>query len=425
MLTKLGSRLSQAAMKRQQPALKSLVATQLRGIKLHEYQAGALLDSFRVKIPLGEVAFSAEECEKIASTMPGGCVVKSQILGGGRGMGHIKETGYQGGVKVVDTPAQAKEVAANLIGGHLVTKQSGADGLPVNCVYVVAKIAIDKEFYLSLTLDRAAGMPCFIYSPEGGMSIEDVAASNPEKIFKYHVDPFAGPDVDELGKAAANLGVPEAKSQVTFLMKALYDVFMEKDCDLIEINPLITTKDGELMAADSKVTVDSNAAFRQKDLAEAEDKTQQNDRERRAAEYDLNYIHIGGNIGCLVNGAGLAMSTMDIIKLYGGEPANFLDVGGSADAEQMIEAMKLLNGDDEVKAVFINIFGGILRCDVLMESILRAAKEVGLAKPIVLRLKGTNADKAKAMLEGKEKELGIFYEEDFDTAAQEVCKIVA
>lgn len=207
-------------------------------------------------------------------------------------------------------------------------------------------------------------------------------------------------------------------------MKNLYECFMEKDCDMVEINPLITTKCGQVMAADSKVTLDSNAAFRQKDLADSEDKTQQNDREAHAAKFDLNYIHIGGNIGCLVNGAGLAMSTMDIIKLYGGEPANFLDVGGSADGEQMVEAIKLLNNDDEVKAIFVNIFGGILRCDVLTQSILSAAKLVGLNKPIVLRLKGTNADIAKTMLEGKQAELGIYYEEDFDTAAQQVCKVV-
>lgn len=278
--------------------------------------------------------------------------------------------------------------------------------------------------YLSLTLDRAAGMPVYIYSPAGGMSIEDVAKETPELIFKYHVNPFTGPDVDELAKAADNLGIPEQRSDLVFLMKSLYDCFIERDCDLVEINPLITTKDGKVMAADSKVTVDSNAAFRQKELAEAEDATQQNEREAHAANYDLNYIHIGGNIGCLVNGAGLAMSTMDIIKLYGGEPANFLDVGGSADGEQMVEAIKLLNSDDEVKAIFVNIFGGILRCDVLTQSILDAAKEVGLTKPIVLRLKGTNSHIAKEMLQGKQEELGIYYEEDFDTAAQEVCKIV-
>ena len=199
---------------------------------------------------------------------------------------------------------------------------------------------------------------------------------------------------------------------------------MDRDCDMVEINPLITTKEGQVMAADSKVTIDSNAAYRQKDLADQEDSTQLNAREAHAAKFDLNYIHIGGNIGCLVNGAGLAMSTMDIIKLYGGEPANFLDVGGSADGDQLTEAVKLLNNDEEVKAIFVNIFGGILKCDVLTQSILNAAELVGLTKPIVLRLKGTNADKAKAMLEGKQESLGIYYEEDFDTAAQKVCKIV-
>lgn len=305
------------------------------------------------------------------------------------------------------------------------TKQSGEDGLPVNCVYIVEKISIDKEMYLSITLDRGAKMPVFIYSPAGGMSIEEVAEEDPSKIFKYWVDPIKGLDVDALSKAADDLGIPEQRSDLVFLMKNLYDCFMQKDCDLVEINPLITTKDGKVMAADSKVTVDSNAAFRQKDLADAEDKSQQNAREAHAAQYDLNYIHIGGNIGCLVNGAGLAMSTMDIIKLYGGEPANFLDVGGSADGEQMVEAVKLLNSDDEVKAIFVNIFGGILRCDVLTESILNAAKQVGLTKPIVLRLKGTNSDIAKQMLEGKQQELGIYYEEDFDTAAQQVCKVVS
>ena len=236
---------------------------------------------------------------------------------------------------------------------------------------------------------------------------------------------FKGPNADDFAQAADNLGIPGNKSDLVFMMKNLYDCFIERDCDMIEINPLITTKDGVLMCADSKVSLDSNAAFRQKDLADAEDLTQQNERECHAKQYDLNYIHIGGNIGCLVNGAGLAMSTMDIIKLYGGEPANFLDVGGSADGDQMKEAMKLLNGDDEVKAIFVNIFGGILRCDVLTQSIIDAAEQVGLDKPIVLRLKGTNADIAKEMLEGKQEALGIFYEEDFDTAAQLVCKKAA
>lgn len=266
--------LSRIAIRSAKSTFKPLVNTQVRGIKLHEYQAGALLDSYKVSIPIGEVAYSPEEAHSIAGKFPDGCVVKSQILGGGRGMGHIKETGFQGGVKLVDTPDQAKKLAGEYIGNHLVTKQSGEDGLPVNCVYIVQKISIDKEMYLSLTLDRAAGKPVFIYSPAGGMSIEDVAEEDPSKIFKLHVDPFKGPDVEELNKAAEHLGIPGNKSEVTFLMKSLYDCFIEKDCDMIEINPLITTKEGKVVCADSKVTLDSNAAFRQKDLAEAEDLTQ-------------------------------------------------------------------------------------------------------------------------------------------------------
>ena len=404
--------------------MKAIVETQQRGIKLYEYQAGALLASFRAPIPLGEVAFDHEHAHTIAKKLPGGCVVKSQILGGGRGLGHFRESGFQGGVHVVDNADQAMDVAKNMIGGHLVTKQSGEEGLPVHCVYIVEKINIAKEMYMSITLDRAAGCPVFIYSPAGGMSIEDVAHEDPSKIFKLHVNPFTGPEVEDLMAAADHLGIPEQRSQLVWCMKSLYDCFMAKDCDMVEINPLITTKEGKVMCADSKVTIDGNAGFRQKDMVEQEDVTQTNAKEAHAAKYDLNYIHIGGNIGCLVNGAGLAMSTMDIIKLYGGEPANFLDVGGSADGEQMTEAMKLLNSDDEVKAIFVNIFGGILKCDVLTQSILDAAKQVGLKKKIVLRLKGTNADIAKKMLEGKQEELGIFYEEDFDTAAQLVCKVV-
>jgi len=306
----------------------------------------------------------------------------------------------------------------------LVTKQSGEDGLPVNSVYLVEKLKIDKEMYLSLTLDRAGGCPVFIYSPAGGMSIEDVAEETPELIFKLNVNPFTGPQVEDLMAAADHLGIPEQRSQLVWLMKSLYDCFFASDADMIEINPLITTKDGKVMAADSKVTIDGNAGFRQRDLKDAEDMTQSNAKENHAAKFDLNYIHIGGNIGCLVNGAGLAMSTMDIIKLYGGEPANFLDVGGSADGDQMTEAVKLLNNDDDVKAIFVNIFGGILRCDVLTESIISAATEVGLTKPVVLRLKGTNSDIAKGMLEGRQEELGIYYEEDFDTAAQYVCNLI-
>lgn len=242
----------------------------------------------------------------------------------------------------------AKKVAIKMLGYHLVTKQSGPEGLLVNCVYIVQKLNIKKEMYLSLTLDRGAGCPVYVYSPAGGTSIEDVAEEDPSQIFKMKIDPFDGPDVEGLIEAATHLGIPEQKSQLVWLMKSLYDCFMDKDCDMIEINPLVLTDEGKVIAADSKITIDHNAVFRQPELGSAVDVSQQNAKEAHAEKYNLNYIHIGGNIGCMVNGAGLAMATMDIIKLYGHEPANFLDVGGSADGDQMTEAIKLLNTDDEV-----------------------------------------------------------------------------
>ena len=317
-------------------------------------------------------------------------VVKAQILGGGRGLGHFKETGFKGGVHLVDDAAAAERIAKEMLGNSLVTKQSGEDGLPCNAVYLVEKIGIEKEVYLSVTLDRKAGCPTFIYSPAGGMAIEDVAEETPEQIFKMPV-PQSGLKAEELKQAAVNLGLEAHADQVSNMFTRIYECFIAKDCDMVEINPLVLTDDGKVLAADSKITVDSNALYRQKDLADQEDKTQENARERHAKDFDLNYIHIGGNIGCLVNGAGLAMSTMDIIKLYGGEPANFLDVGGSAEGDQLKEALKLLNNDDEVKAIFVNIFGGILRCDSLAASIIKANKENKFTKPMVLRLKGTNS----------------------------------
>ena len=408
-----------------QRALLKNSSLPMRGLKLHEYQAGALLSSYDVPTALGNVAFTPDEAHAIASKIPGGgCVVKSQVLGGGRGMGHVKETGFQGGVKLVSSADEAKAVATELLGNTLVTHQSGADGLPINSVYLVEKVNIEKEIYLSLTLDRANHCPTFIYSTEGGMSIEEVAEKEPEKIFKLQVPYSEGLNDAKLRQAAKDLGLDAQVDQVVNMFTKLYECFMARDADLVEINPLVLTKEGQVLAADSKVTIDSNALFRQKDLAAQEDKTQDNPREQHAKNFDLNYIHIGGNIGCLVNGAGLAMSTMDIIKLYGGEPANFLDVGGSAEGEQLTEALKLLNTDPEVEAIFVNIFGGILRCDDLAASIIQANKEHSFTKPMVLRLKGTNSDVAKKMIAGKEKELNIFYQEDFDTAAQQVCKVV-
>lgn len=372
------------------------------------------------------MARSADEAFKVSNQFKSsGYVVKAQVLGGGRGLGHFKETGFQGGVHLVDTPEKVQTVAKEMLGNSLVTKQSGDAGLPCGAVYIVEKIAIDKEMYLSLTLDRAGASPTFIYSKAGGMSIEDVAHDNPDAIFKLRVNPLKGLEMSELKQAAANLGLQDQEDQVVSLFQKLYACFNEKDCDMIEINPLVLTKQGVVMAADSKVTVDGNALFRQKELAEQEDKSQDNAQEAAAKEFDLNYIHIGGNIGCLVNGAGLAMSTMDIINMYGGSPANFLDVGGSAAGEGLTFAIKMLNEDPEVKAIFVNIFGGILRCDHLAGSIIEANQKHKFTKPIVLRLKGTNSDIAKSMISGKEKELNIYYNEDFDQAAQLVCKVAS
>jgi succinyl-CoA synthetase beta subunit len=397
----------------------------MRGLKLHEYQAGALLASHNVPIPLGEVAFSADEAFAKAAGFKGGVVVKSQALTGGRGLGHFKETGFQGGVHIVDTPEQVKEVSQQMIGNSLVTKQSGEEGVKVAAVYLVEKIGIAKELYLSITLDRGQACPVFIYSAAGGMNIEDVAHDTPELVFKMPINMAEGLHDEELKKAAHNVGLGEQADQVADMFKALYDCFIKRDCDMVEINPLVLTTDNRVVAADSKITIDSNAAFRQKELFDMEDQTSKNYKEVIAEKYDLNYIHIGGNIGCLVNGAGLAMSTMDIIKLYGGEPANFLDVGGSAAGEALVEAMKLVHNDEEVKAIFVNIFGGILKTDVLAESIIEASKTCNFYKPIVCRLKGTNSDRAKGLINEVSKELGIHYEEDFDTASQLVAKLVA
>ncbi len=401
-----------------------------RGIKLHEYQAAQLLHKYRVPVPLGNVAYNSDEAYLVAKQFgekyDHHFVVKAQVLGGGRGLGSFKENGFKGGVHIVEKPDEVKDIADKMCGKTLVTKQSGAAGLKCNCVYIVQKLAIDKEYYLSITLDRAAGCPVIIYSPEGGMSIEDVAKKNPEKIFKIHVDPLKELNIDDLLKAAQDLGLEEEnKSQFVFMMKHMMDCFMECDADLIEINPLVKTKDDLILAADSKITIDDNAAFRQKELKSNEDKTQQNYKERIAQTFDLNYIHIGGNIGCLVNGAGLAMSTMDIIKLYGGNPANFLDVGGNAEPHQLLEAIKLLSNDPEVESIFVNIFGGILRCDNIATSLIDAADQISLAKPIVLRLKGTNSDIAREMIIGKEKQLNIYFDDDLDQAARKVVDIAS
>lgn len=379
-------------------------------------------------IPIGSVAFSAEEALQKAKDFGEGhdaYVVKAQVLGGGRGLGHFKETGFKSGVHIVDSVAKVETLAKEMVGNHLITAQSGDAGFKCSAVYIVEKLGIEKEMYLSVTLDRSAGCPTFIYSPAGGMAIEEVAHNTPDEIFKMPVNLEKGLDAAELKQAAENLGCAEHADQIANVFQRILDCFVARDCDMVEINPLVLTTDHKVLAADSKITVDSNAEFRQKDLFDQEDKSSENAKETIAKKWDLNYIHIGGNIGCLVNGAGLAMSTMDIIKLYGGEPANFLDVGGSAQGEALVEAMKLVHDDEEVKAIFVNIFGGILLTDKLAASIIEASKTCKFTKPIVCRLKGTNSAIAKEMISAVSEELGIYYQEDFDLAARKVAQLVA
>jgi succinyl-CoA synthetase beta subunit len=352
-----------------------------------------------------------------------GCVVKAQILGGGRGRGHFKENEYKGGVHVAKSSTEAKTIAENMLGYSLVTKQSGPSGMKCNAVYLVQLLDIEKEMYLAFTLDREASAPVLVYSPEGGMAIEDVAEATPDKIFKAHVSEKDGFTDEQINEIIKNLSLENHRESATRTLHNLYTCFHERDSDMIEINPMVVDKNLGVLCADSKITIDDNAAYRQPDLVEMEDTSGRSINEKVADKYHLNYIPIGGNIGCLVNGAGLAMATMDLIKYYGGEPANFLDVGGGAVGEQMNQAIHLLCDDDSVKVVYINIFGGILRCDLLVESIIKANEEKSFSKPIVLRLNGNKAEEAKAMLKGKEENLGIHFEADFDSSAQLAVKM--
>lgn len=310
-----------------------------------------------------------------------------------------------------------------MIGYSLVTKQSGASGMPCNAVYLVELLDIQKEMYLAFTLDRQKAMPVLVYSPEGGMAIEDVAEANPEKIFKEWVCEDEGFTDEQIDTIVKNLSLEDYRDSAAKTLRNLFKCFVERDSDMIEINPMVVDKKSGVLCADSKITIDDNAYFRQKELVEMEDKSGQSENEKIAEKYHLNYIPIGGNIACLVNGAGLAMATMDILKYYGGEPANFLDVGGGAMGEQMNQAITMLCNDKTVDVIYVNIFGGILRCDLLVESIIEANKAKKFTKPIVLRLNGNKAEEAKALIKGKEKELGIQFEADFDTSAQLAVKV--
>lgn len=362
-------------------------------MNIHEYQAKDILRQYGVNVPNGYVSHSIEEAianaKKLGTDVS---VVKAQIHAGGRG--------NAGGVKVAKNIDEVEEYAKEILGKVLVTHQTGPEGKEVKRLLIEEGCDIQKEYYVGLVLDRATSSVVMMASEEGGTEIEEVAKESPEKIFKEVVDPVVGLMPYQARRLAFNINIPdELLSKAVKFMMGLYQAFVDKDCSIAEINPLVTTGDGEVLALDAKLNFDDNAMYRQKDVAELRDLDEEDEKEIEASKYDLSYIALEGNIGCMVNGAGLAMSTMDIIKHYGGDPANFLDVGGGATAEKVTEAFKIILSDSNVKGIFVNIFGGIMKCDVIAEGVVAATKEVGLEIPLVVRLEGTNVDLGKDILQ--------------------------
>ena len=385
-------------------------------MNIHEYQAKVVLQEFGIPVPRGVPAFSVEEAEKAAHQLGGPIwVVKAQIHAGGRGKA--------GGVKVVKTIEEVTREATRILGSTLVTHQTGPKGKVVNRLYIEDGSAIDKEFYLSALIDRVTSRVAFVVSTEGGIDIEEVAHKAPEKILTFSVDPATGimPHHGRRVAQALQLAGDLAK-QAEGLLAKLYAAFVAKDMSLLEINPLVVTKSGQIICLDAKISFDDNALFRHADIVALRDVTEEDEKEIEASKYDLNYIALDGTIGCMVNGAGLAMATMDIIKLYGESPANFLDVGGSATKERVAAAFKIITSDPNVKGILVNIFGGIMRCDVIAEGVVAAVKESGLRVPLVVRLEGTNVDKGKEIIATSN--LNVTSANDLDDAAQKIVKAV-
>ncbi|MGD9587897.1 MAG: ADP-forming succinate--CoA ligase subunit beta [Pyrinomonadaceae bacterium] len=381
-------------------------------MKIHEYQGKALLKEYGVPVPRGIVARTADEAEAAAKDLGTDVVVvKAQIHAGGRGKG--------GGVKLAKSPEEAKQIASEMLGMMLVTHQTGPEGREVKTLLIEEGLPIDKEFYLGITLDRVSGRNVFMASSAGGMDIEKVAEETPDLILKEKIDPSVGLRPFQARKLAFGLGIPnELVNQAAKFMLSLYDAYEKMDASLVEINPFLLTKDNRLIALDAKVNFDDNAMFRHKDYAELRDLNEEEPLEIEASKFDLNYIKLDGNIGCMVNGAGLAMATMDIIKLAGGEPANFLDVGGGASQERVEQAFKILLADENVKAVLINIFGGIVRCDMVANGVVAAAKNLHVEIPIVARLEGTNVEEGRRVLEASD--IGIIPATTMADAAEKV-----
>ena len=395
-------------------------------MNIHEYQAKALLRSYGAPVSDGRVVLKADEAKIAASELDGPLwVVKAQIHAGGRGKGRFKEAdaGSAGGVRMAKSVEEAEKEAKAMLGRTLVTKQTGPAGKQVNRVYIEDGSEIKKEFYLAILVDRQTSQISFVASTEGGMDIEEVAAKSPEKILSFSVDPATGYQGFHGRRIAFNLGLSGKQiKQCVALMGNLFRMFVEKDMEMLEINPLIVSNSDDLKCLDAKMGFDGNAIYRHADISELRDTTEEDPKELEASKYDLNYIALEGEIGCMVNGAGLAMATMDIIKLYGAEPANFLDVGGGATKEKVTEAFKIITSDPQVKGILVNIFGGIMRCDVIAEGVVAAVKEVGLQVPLVVRLEGTNVEKGKQII--NESDVNVIAADDLKDGAQKIVAAV-
>ena len=395
-------------------------------MNIHEYQAKALLRDYGAPVSDGRAVLRAEEAKTAAGELDGPIwVVKAQIHAGGRGKGTFKEAdaGDKGGVRIANSVAEASEEARRMLGRTLVTKQTGQSGKQVNRIYIEDGSSIDRELYLALLVDRGSSRISFVASTEGGMDIEEVAEKTPKKILSFSVDPATGYQAFHGRRIAFSLGLAGNQvKQCVKLMGTLYALFVEKDMEMLEINPLIVTDKGDLMCLDAKMGFDSNAVYRHPDIAALRDESEEDAKELQASKYDLNYIALDGEIGCMVNGAGLAMATMDIIKLYGSEPANFLDVGGGATKEKVTEAFKIITSDPQVKGILVNIFGGIMRCDVIAEGVVAAVKEVGLQVPLVVRLEGTNVEEGKRII--NESDVDVIAADDLKDGAEKIVRAV-
>merc|ERR1711913_158004 len=395
---------------------------QQRELSVHEHVSMSLLQEAGVPVPKFGLAKSSAEAKQIAQDIGStDLVVKAQVLAGGRGKGSFKG-GYKGGVQLVYSPDEVETAAKGMIGDFLITKQTGAEGRICNSVMITERKYTRKEYYIAFMNERAFNGPVIIASSEGGVNIEETAEKNPDSIVKFPIDAVQGLTVEGSKKVALQLGIHESKvDEVSQILMNLYKLFVTKDASMVEINPFAEDNSGNFVCLDAKLKFDDNAEFRQKAVFDQRDWSQEDTREVAAAEYNLNYIALDGDIGCMVNGAGLAMATMDIIKLHGGSPANFLDVGGGATAHQVKEAFKIITGDPKVNAIMVNIFGGIMRCDVIAEGIIAAARELNLATPIVVRLQGTNVDEAKVMIGSSG--LKILPVDNLDEAARLSCKL--